>query len=517
MALIVSPIIPLISFITIIGMTRKMKISPSRKLIVLLVTAMLVPLLSFNVLYVRPIYDPVAIDSPRSIEDFKDQLEMKLSSLLETNTVPGAAIALISDNQTHIITGGKANIWSNQPITSKSSFQIASMSKTQCAFAIMKLVQEGRIHLDAPVEWYLTRWFLPDSDYNSSGVTARRILCHAAGLSLEGVPTYLSEVDVPSIEDALTASDVQLIYEPGSVFSYSGGGYGILQLLIEEVSGVSYEEFMQSEIFTPLGLSDTFASWDNEITGQLAVGYSNMLLPVIQTYSTIDDMAKWAHHLLSGQSVVNTSYMINMFTPQWGEDWGWTLGLNYRVLENNRLILGHGGDNWGYHGAFRICPETGNAIVILTNGDRGAAFVSELLYYWEQLIGEQTIHDPWIHSNQLYTQLAITEIAISCFFIFVLGVLIYKGKIVFAISATKSVHKRNRITRVTIAAASILFFGILVIYWGYTSLSSISYGSTGYILPMVVPLLWLACLSVMSMFSQIHVNLRNRLILGIEH
>ncbi|MFW9885996.1 MAG: serine hydrolase domain-containing protein [Candidatus Thorarchaeota archaeon] len=343
-----------------------MRITRQTRALLVMSLAFLLPLTAISIFYYRPLFAPVYLEPSDSIDEFVEQLETKISALLETNTVPGAAIAVISNNQTNIITAGRSNLFTSEPLTPHHVFQIASMSKSQCALAIMKLMQDGLILLDAPVEWYLTRWSFPDSQYNTSGVTVRRILCHAAGISLEGVSGGFSPDDVPTIEDALTDSGVSLIYEPGSVFSYSGGGYGILQLLIEEVSGMSYDEYLQSEVFEPLNMSDTATGWDSSIEDHLAVGYSNMLLPIIRTYpsmkaaaahySSIEDMAKWVNHLLVGQPVVNTTNMLAMYTPQWGESWGWTLGFNYKMLSNGILTLGHGGDNWGYHGAYRFAP-----------------------------------------------------------------------------------------------------------------------------------------------------------------
>ena len=115
------------------------------------------------------------------------------------------------------------------------------------AWGVMVLVENGEIDLDRPVSEYLTRWQLPDSDFDHSGVTVRRLLSHIAGLSDGlGYDGFDRPEDVQSTEDSLTrardaspgnAGVVILGSEPGSEWNYSGGGYTILQLLIEEVSG----------------------------------------------------------------------------------------------------------------------------------------------------------------------------------------------------------------------------------------------------------------------------------------
>jgi CubicO group peptidase (beta-lactamase class C family) len=489
-----------------------MKIKPITKSILVLSLAVLLPFTAISVFYYRPLYSPVYMDPSESIDSFVDQLETKISALLDTNTVPGAAIAIVSDNQTKIITAGKANLLANEPLTPQHMFQIASMSKTQCAFAIMKLVQEGLIHLDAPIEWYLTRWSFPDSEFNISAVTVRRMLCHAAGISLEGVSGGFSPDDVPVIEAALTESGVSLIFEPGSVFSYSGGAFGILQLLIEEVSGMSYDEYLRSEVFEPLNMLNTTTGWSESVEDSLAVGYSNMLLPTIRTYpamkaaaghySTIEDMAEWVNYLLDGQPIVNSSNVIAMYTPQWGETSGWTLGFNYKVLSNGVLTLGHGGDNWGYHGAYRFAPETGNAIVILTNGDRGAAFVTELLHYWETIVGEDDLGPLWEEKNQTYTQTFLFQSVTVVGFLALLLLAWHRGPIVLPPYSGGKEPRIGKWFRRSVSAICVLAIILLVIYWGYTPLSPISYGPISYVWTVIVPLPWLTWTAVA--FQQFH-------------
>lgn len=489
-----------------------MKIKPITKSILVLSLAVLLPFVAISAFYYRPLYAPVYMDPSGSVDSFVEQLETKISALLDTNTVPGAAIAIISDDQTKIITAGKANLLTNEPLTPQHMFQIASMSKTQCAFAIMKLVQEGLIHLDAPIEWYLTRWSFPDSEFNTSAVTVRRMLCHAAGISLEGVSGGFSPDDVPAIEDALTESGVSLIFDPGSVFSYSGGAFGILQLLIEEVSGMSYDEYLRSEVFEPLNMLDTTTGWSASIEDHLAVGYSNMLLPTIRTYpaikaaaghySTIEDMAEWVNYLLDGQPIVNSSNMVAMYTPQWGETWGWTLGFNYKILSNGVLTLGHGGDNWGYHGAYRFAPETGNAIIVLTNGDRGAAFVTELIHYWEAIIGEDDLGPLWEEQSQTYIQTFLFQSVAVVGFLALLLLAWYRGPIVLSPYSEGKEPRIGKWFRRSVSAICVLAIILLVIYWGYTPLSPISYGPISYVWTVIVPLLWLTWTAVA--FQQFH-------------
>jgi CubicO group peptidase (beta-lactamase class C family) len=163
-------------------------------------------------------------------------------------------------------------------------FQVASLSKWISAFGVMKLVEDGKLDLDAPVSRYLTRWQLPESDFNNDSVTVRRLLSHTAGLN-DGLGYSGFEADVPvqSIEESLTkASDadegvsgaVKVGAKPGAGFKYSGGGYTLLQLLVEEVSGQSFASFMKENIFEPLNMTHSSYTWKDTSNLKLAEFYS---------------------------------------------------------------------------------------------------------------------------------------------------------------------------------------------------------------------------------------------------
>ena len=131
----------------------------------------------------------------------------------------------------------------------------------------MSLVEDGRLELDAPVSAYLSRWQIPASEFDPSGVTARRLLSHTSGLSDSlGYDGFDTEQDRQSLEASLTrAADASpgkdgrtiLGSEPGSGFAYSGGGYTLLQLMIEEMSGTAFPAFMHDRVFAPLGMERT--------------------------------------------------------------------------------------------------------------------------------------------------------------------------------------------------------------------------------------------------------------------
>jgi len=145
-----------------------------------------------------------------------------------------------------------------------SVYQIASLSKWVTAAGVLTLVDEGIIKLDDPVEDYLTRWSFPKSGFDSHDVTVRRLLSHTGGLTDDlGYMGFARSSDVQPLEESLTkatdaipgvAGRVEIGRAPGKKWSYSGGGYSVLQLMVEEITRQSFSDAMREHVFHPLGM-----------------------------------------------------------------------------------------------------------------------------------------------------------------------------------------------------------------------------------------------------------------------
>ena len=154
----------------------------------------------------------------------------------------------------------------DESIDERSIFQMASISKWVTAWGVLALAKEGKINIDDPVENYLSRWQLPASEFDNSKVTVRNLLTHTSGL-IDGLgyAGFSSLDSIQTLEESLTkAADAFHIeggtkvgYEPNSQYKYSGGGYTLLQLVIEEVSGFSFNEYMTEAVFEPLKMENT--------------------------------------------------------------------------------------------------------------------------------------------------------------------------------------------------------------------------------------------------------------------
>jgi CubicO group peptidase (beta-lactamase class C family) len=194
--------------------------------------------------------------------------------------IGNCAVALIEDGrvfETYFYSVG-------DPIDNDTLFQMASVSKWVMSWGVMALVQQGRLELDAPVSRHLTRWQLPPSKFDNDGVTVRRLLSHTAGLTDGlGYRGFSAGTQVQSLEASLTyAADhmpgvdghVRVGRVPGSHFQYSGGGYALLQLVIEEVTHDRFAHFMEQTVLEPLGMARSTFDEDAAMARGVATSYA---------------------------------------------------------------------------------------------------------------------------------------------------------------------------------------------------------------------------------------------------
>lgn len=298
-----------------------------------------------------------------------------------------------------------------KPVDKNTVFQVASLSKWISAFGIMKLVEDGKLDLDAPVSTYLTRWQLPPSEFNNEEVTVRRLLSHTAGLTDGlGYSGFETGAGVQSIEQSLTkASDadegisgsVYVGIEPGSEFIYSGGGYTLLQLLVEEVTGQSFASYMKESVFEPLKMIHSTYVWDERSTYLLAEFYNSdstkskhyryTSLAATSLYTSLSDLELFFQAHLEGKNkepigrnIVKPETVKTMREPH-GQTMGidiWGLGtVLYATTDGGDFIIGHDGKSTPpINTAIRLNPETGDGIIILETGN--AIMATKLASEW---------------------------------------------------------------------------------------------------------------------------------------
>lgn len=286
-----------------------------------------------------------------------------------------------------------------KPVDKNTVFQVSSLSKWISAVGIMKMVEDGKLDLDVPVSNYLTRWQLPPSQFNNEEVTVRRLLSHTAGLTDRlGYSGFKTGTRIQSLEESLTkaadadegiSGEVRVGMKPDE-FKYSGGGYTLLQLLVEEVSGQSFASYMKENVFVPLNMTHSSYMWEDLSDFSLAEFYNNdgskaahyryTSLAATSLYTSLADLELFFQAFLNGKNkepigrnVLSTESLAAMRKPH-GQSMGvdiWGLGtVLFATTDGNDFIIGHDGKSTPpINTAVRLNPETGDGIIVLETGN----------------------------------------------------------------------------------------------------------------------------------------------------
>jgi CubicO group peptidase (beta-lactamase class C family) len=326
-------------------------------------------------------------------------------SYLAQFSIPGAAVAVIEDGQVIMARGfGVADAAHKVPVTPATLFNIGSTSKSVSAWGVMRLVDEGKIGLDDPVQRRLTRWHLPASPFPADGVTLRRLLSHTAGLSVSGYRGWGPDDVVPSLERSLSGDDngagaVSIVAPPGSSWSYSGGGYTLTQLLVEEVTGLSFADYMRDAVLQPLGMTDSSFALTPAVLGKASRAYDELgeetptprfaEVAAAGMYASIRDMACYALASIGDErasKVLKLTSLDLMTTAAPATDGRWGLGYAIQAAGNGFPDgverIGHDGGNRGWQTFFWVSRGRRDGLIVLTNGSDGWNVSNQLVADW---------------------------------------------------------------------------------------------------------------------------------------
>lgn len=240
--------------------------------------------------------------APVKTADFQE-LDTAIAAQMQKHGLPGVAVAIIEGDQIAYLQGyGTAG--SDRAMTAQTHMLIGSQSKSFTALAIAQLAEAGKLDLDAPVQTYIP-WFRIADEQASAQITVRHLLQHTSGLSGSGYPIILP--DGASLEEAVRSLEQASLTAPvGTRFQYFNLGYDVLGYLIELRSGATYADYLQANIFAPLGM-DSSTARPQDVT-DLAQGYTRLFgfnvpmavtipeyeIPSGYIVSTAEDMARYA-------------------------------------------------------------------------------------------------------------------------------------------------------------------------------------------------------------------------------
>lgn len=351
----------------------------------------------------------------------------------------GAAVAIIKDGQiSEIRNYGYADLDNKRPVDDETQFKIASISKTVTSYAVMQLVDEGKLDLDEPVNTYLKKWKVPESSFDESKVTLRTLMSHTSGLTGSDENGY--SYPLPTIDEALKHRGIKLKREPGQVFEYSEfTGLGVCQLVVEEVTGEKFEEYMINNVFKRLNMNHTDYSNDNK-GKDFAVPYAGFnkpvdITPIVMNGSggvttTAGDLGTFAIELMNYYEKGSKE----MFKAQNNTESAagkYALGIIPRKMKNGKTVYEHNGTLTGWNAQLAVEPESKSGIVVVTNSDKAFYLTYELMEKWsEHELGEKVVDSQIaVISNDVYIALFILSAAfVICLSVFIFRV--KKGKLV---------------------------------------------------------------------------------------
>lgn len=342
------------------------------------------------------------IGSYMPLDEFKAHMDERIPALMKLYEIPGCSVALVKDKEIVWAEAyGYANVESGRELTVDTPMSVQSITKSVTAWGVMRLSEKGLIDLDAPVSQYLKSWQFPDSGYPTEKITTRQLLSHTAGMPLGDFNNiYAPDEVIPTNRNVMSREAVPT-REAGAGFAYSNVGYNILEIFIEDVTGQSYSEYLRSEVFLPLGMESATFEIDTVNTPYPPTGYnlSGEPVPVYLypskasggMFATANDIARFAVAGLKENPVLNAESVKQMYQHEsykigiYGlvfEAYG--LGHYVEKLPNGLNSVSHGGQGKGIMTHFQSVPETGDAIVILTNSQRSWPLIAYVLSDWAQ-------------------------------------------------------------------------------------------------------------------------------------
>jgi CubicO group peptidase (beta-lactamase class C family) len=324
---------------------------------------------------------------------FENHLANLLPQLIKQNGIAGIAVGVIENGEIRFKkTMGFADKEKKTPVSDNSVFNVASISKTMTAWGIMHLAKTRNINLDEPANNYLTEWKISSDTIDVEKITIRSLLSHTSGLSLSAVPEYNSDSTLPSLDHFLKTSD-ELFFEymPQTRWNYSGGGYMILQKVIEDVTNTKFEVYMENEILIPLGLKNSKFYWDADLLKKAATPYHDkepteyfnfVGSAAASLNSSLTDLLRWlsvtmdlTDSITSDTSIINYNLFREMITParatkrQYGLRYG--LGYDLWPIEDDIFLTGHNGQNTGWTCGLWFNPISKDGLIVLINDSRG--------------------------------------------------------------------------------------------------------------------------------------------------
>lgn len=341
-----------------------------------------------------------------NVENSISDLEQKIPAMMEQVDVPGLSIAIIQNSEIIWSQGfGVTDNNSKNKVTENTIFEAGSLSKPVFAYAVLKLVDQGLLHLDSSLSTYLPVEYILDERIDK--VTARMLLSHTSGL-----PLWWPE-----------GEDLKISFTPGEKFSYSSEGFIYLQHVIETITGEPLPDFMKMQVFDPLEMENSSYIWENRFEERAAMGHNQLgqeetlwmrtrgnAASSLLTTST--DYAKFLIAILNGTGLKDktASEMVqpqiyldpdcidctDHKTGQLSESLAWGLGWGLNLTESE-TIFWHWADNLVFTSFCTASNKSKTGVVYFSNSGNGLSLRNEIVNI---VLGGTHPEFDWVHYDQ---------------------------------------------------------------------------------------------------------------------
>jgi CubicO group peptidase (beta-lactamase class C family) len=323
-------------------------------------------------------------------------IDKVLPQILDSAAIPGFSFAIINNSKTEFYkTYGVKSLESNERVNDHTIFEAASLTKPLLAYCVLKLVEQGKIDLDMPLYKYLE--YEPVAhDERYKAITARMVLSHSSGF-----PNWRSDRN---------GDTLNIRFQPGLKFGYSGEGFVYLQKVVEHILDQDLNTLASRYVFDPLKMTRSTLIFNND--ENYAIGHGRDLEPkrkfqpntpnaAYSLHTTAGDYAKFLNELINphflGKNMTNQMSNIQKFMKEEDTSLAWGLGVGLNIISDDTLIW-HWGDNGIFKSFFIVSIKSGLGFAYFSNSMNGLSVINSLIklvYANEEIMENWNAYDQY--------------------------------------------------------------------------------------------------------------------------
>ncbi|WP_195576562.1 cyclic peptide export ABC transporter [Paenibacillus sp. 1001270B_150601_E10] len=316
-----------------------------------------------------------------------NDIDAYIEDMLDKSKIPGMSVVIVKGNETVYQKGfGYADVQNDVPVTPETLFELGSTSKAFTGLALIQLEDQGLVNLEDSVSKYLP-WFETTYKGKPADIRIKHLLHHTSGIPFHSIADIPAADDDQALERTVrTQIGQKLDHEPGEKYEYATINYDVLALIIQQVSGMSYEQYVQQHVLDPLNLKQTYMFREDAARGEMAVGYKLSVLrpsaydapmyrgntPAGYIISNTLDVAAWLKIQMGAapeskdfEKWLNRSHEPDRSVAPSGDGSSYAAG--WSVYQDGTGMLAHAGGNPNFSTYFVLRPADGYGVAVLTN------------------------------------------------------------------------------------------------------------------------------------------------------